>query len=62
MPMLTADLLREIMALAQAATDTSRPAQLLRAALRDLLDERERLVARIAELELATQTAHEASE
>ncbi len=62
MPMLTADLLREIMELAQAATDTSRPAQLLRAALRDLLDERERLVARIAELELATQTGHEASE
>ena len=48
---MTPDLLREILELSQETSGTSRP-DLLRAALRDLLADREQLLARIVELEL----------
>ncbi len=56
--MLSPDLLREIVELSQETSGTSRP-DLLRAALRELLDDRERLLSQIAELELFIKTGEE---
>ncbi len=58
---MTPDLLREILELSQETSGTSRP-NLLRAALRDLLADREQLMARIAELEEFIQTGDEVAE
>ncbi len=58
---MTPDLLREILELSQETSGTSRP-DLLRAALRDLLADREQLLARIAELELFIETGDKEGE
>ena len=55
---MTPDLLREILELSKETSGTSRP-DLLRAALRDLLADREQLVARITELELSIEPRDE---
>ena len=58
---MTPDLLREILELSQETSGTSRP-DLLRAALRDLLADRDQLLARIAELELFIETGDKEGE
>ena len=58
MTMLPPDLLREIVESSRETSGTSRP-DLLRAALRDVLEDRERLLARIAELEEFVRTGDE---